>query len=133
MTAEQYKSMLTKRWLLIIACAILAGLGAFGVTKAMTPIYQATAVVQVVVRSAGNQIDLNSTLTSNQLAQTDVQLVSSDPVLHAVASHYHNLSVGQLAGEVQATARPNTPLFDIIVQDADNRRAANLANDLATT
>src|SRR5205814_1626639 len=65
--------------------------------------------------------------------QTEAILATSDPVLREVASHYSGLSVEQLPGEVTASSRPNTQLFEIDVQDPSPTRAAALANDVATT
>jgi len=65
--------------------------------------------------------------------QTESQLAVSEPVLREVASHYPDLTVQQLAGEVSSTPRVNTQLFEIDVLDPSPHRAAKLANDVAGT
>jgi Mrp family chromosome partitioning ATPase len=54
-------------------------------------------------------------------------------VLREVASHYPDMSVEQLSGEVTAAPRLNTQLFEIDVQNPSPTQAATIANDVATT
>lgn len=135
MTFEQYWALFIKRWRLIVICFILVGLGAYIGSRLIPPTYQSTALVQVAIRSSNNntQADYNSLLASDQLVQTEAQLAVSDPVLRVVASHYPGLTVEQLSKAVTSTAKPNTQLFEIAVQDGNPKQAAALANDIATT
>jgi Mrp family chromosome partitioning ATPase len=133
MTIAQYAAMLTKRWWLITICCVAVGAGAFIGSKLMTPLYQASVLMQVIVSSGSNQADYNNLLASDQLVQTESTLVTSQAVLRAVASHYPGLSVSKLATRVSATPQSNTQLFQISVLDESPTRAAALANDIATT
>ncbi|BCL79504.1 polysaccharide biosynthesis tyrosine autokinase [Ktedonobacteria bacterium brp13] len=133
MTFEQYSTLFLRRWYLVLICTLLAGLGALLVGLFLVPVYQSTALVQVVVHSGNNQGDINELLASNQLVQTETMLATSDPVLRDVASRYPALSVVQLSGMVSASPRLNTQLFAIAVQDTSALRAARLANDIAAT
>jgi len=133
MTVEHYWNIVVKRWKTIVLCFLLVGLGAYGGSRLMTPLYQSVALVQVAVRSINNQADYNSLLASNQLVQTDAQLAISDPVLHEVAGHYPGMTIEQLAGVATTTVRPNTQLFEIDVLDANPTRASTVANDIANT
>lgn len=133
MAVQHYWNVMVKHWKLIVVCFTLLGLGAFIVSRFMTPLYQATAVVQIAIRSSSNQADYNSLLASDQLVQTEAQLAVSDPVLREVASHYPGLALDQLLKEVSSTPKLNTQLFEITVLDPSPERAATLANDIATT
>ena len=133
MTFEQFWTTIEKQWKLIVICFAVVGLGAYVGSKLMTPLYKSSVVVQVAIRSSNNQADINSLLASDQLVQTESQLAVSDPVLREVASHYPDLTVQQLAGEVSSTPRVNTQLFEIDVLDPSPQRAAKLANDVAGT
>ena len=133
MTFEQFWTTIEKQWKLIVICFAVVGLGAFVGSKLMTPLYKSSVVVQIAIRSSSNQADINSLLASDQLVQTESQLAVSDPVLREVASHYPDLTVQQLAGEVSSTPRVNTQLFEIDVLDPSPHRAAKLANDVAGT
>src|SRR5947209_2470257 len=133
MAFRQCWSLVQKQWKLIIVCFVVAGLGAFIISKLITPLYQSTVLVMVTIRSANNQSDYSSLLASDQLVQTEAQLATSDPVLREVASHYPGVTVDQLARQVTSTIKLNTQLFEIDVQDPLPARAAALANDIATT
>jgi non-specific protein-tyrosine kinase len=109
------------------------GLGTFLVSLLLVPIYQSTALIQVVVHSGSNQGDINDLLASNQLVQTEAMLATSDPVLREVASHYPGLSSTQLSKMVTTNSRLNTQLFEINVQDSSPTHAAQIANDIAAT
>src|SRR5438876_4973345 len=130
MTLEQYGSALIKRWMLIVLCLVVVGLGAYVASKLTTPLYQSTALVEITIRSDNNQTNIN---TSEQLVQTEAELAISDPILSEVASHYPGLTAGQLAKEATTTPRLNTQLFEIDVLDPSPTRAAALANDIAQT
>ncbi len=60
MTLEQYWNALLKRWKLIILSIAVVGLGAYIGSKLMTPLYQATALVEISIRSDTNQTDINA-------------------------------------------------------------------------
>jgi Mrp family chromosome partitioning ATPase/capsular polysaccharide biosynthesis protein len=130
MTLEQYRKTLIKRWKLIILSMILVGMGAFLGTKLlMKPVYQSSTLVQVIIGST----NYNNLLASNLLVQTETTLAVSNRVLQEVASHYPNLTTHQLTEEVTATPMYNTQLFEIEVVDPSPTRAADLANDIAST
>ena len=134
MTIAQYVNIMMKRWLVIVVCFVLVGGGAYIGSKLMTPLYQSTAIVEVIFNTGNNLADsYTSLLASEQLLQTETTLATSDPVLQEVASHYPGLTAEQLARQVTATARTNTQLFQIDVVDASANRAARIANDVAQT
>ncbi len=135
MTFEQYWAILLKQWKLVVICFLLVGLGTFIGSKLMKPVYQSSALVQVVIHSnSTNQAaDYNALMASDQLVQTEATLATTDLVLREVASHYSGLTVSQLAGEVSTSPRTSTQLFEIDVVDPSPIRAASLANDIATT
>ncbi|HTI14699.1 MAG TPA: polysaccharide biosynthesis tyrosine autokinase [Dictyobacter sp.] len=133
MTFAQYWAILMKRWQLVVLCLLIMGPGMFLISIYMTPIYQAQSLIQVVIHSGNNQSDINELLASNQLVQTEAQLAVSGPVIRAVVSHYSGLTADTLAKEASAGPKLNTQLFVVTVHDSDPKRAAALANDIATT
>ena len=134
MTFEQYWAILVKRWHIVLMCFLVVGLGAYIGSKLMKPVYQSSALVQVVIRaSSNNPADYNNLIASDQLVQTEADLAVGDPVLREVASHYPGLTVGQLAGEASSTTKTNTQLFEVDVVDQSPTRAADLANDIVAT
>jgi Mrp family chromosome partitioning ATPase/capsular polysaccharide biosynthesis protein len=134
MTLEHYWTVLLKQWKLILGCFLLVGLGTLIASKLTTPLYQATALVQVTASSSSNsQTDYTNLLASDQLVQTEAELATSGPVLSEVASHFPGVSPGLVAKEASSSPTLNTQLFQIVVLDPDPRRAAALANDIAQT
>lgn len=134
MTLEHYWTVLLKQWKLILGCFLVVGLGTLLVSKLTTPLYQATALVQVTASSSSNsQTDYTNLLASDQLVQTEAELADSGPVLSEVASHYPGMTAGMVAKESSSTPTLNTQLFQVVVLDPDPRRAAALANDIAKT
>ena len=134
MTLEYYWTVLLKQWKLILGCFVLVGLGTLIVSKLATPLYEATALVQVTASSSSNsQTDYTNLLASDQLVQTEAQLATSGPVLREVASHYPGMTPGMVAKEASSSPTLNTQLFQVVVLDPDPRRAAALANDIAET
>src|SRR2546423_1264121 len=134
MTFTQYWTILIKQWRVIVICFVLVGLGTFIGSKLQKPLYQSSALVEVVLRSSSNQSsEYTSLLASDQLVQTESQLAVSDPVLREVASHYKGMTIEQLSKNVSSTVKLNTQLFEIDVLDPSPTQAAILANDVATT
>lgn len=133
MTLSQYWMIVVKRYKLIVICLLLVGLGALVGSKLMTPLYQSTALVQIVIPSTDIQSDYTSLLADEQLVQTEAILATSDPILRTVASHFRGLTVAQLTKEVTATPKINTQIFEIDVLDPSPTRAAAITNDIAQT
>src|SRR6266480_6518565 len=127
-----YWTILVKQWRIIILCFVLVGLGTYIGSKLQRPLYQSSALVQVVLRASNNQSsDYTSLLASDQLVQTESQLAVSDPVLREVASHYKGMNVDQLTKNVTSTVKLNTQLLEIDVQDPSPKQASIIANDVA--
>ena len=88
MTFEQFGRILIKRWGLVVICCLLVGLGAFiGSSRLMKPLYQSTVVMEVVIHSGGDPFNNDNILASQQLAQAETELATTDSVLGQVASH----------------------------------------------
>src|SRR6266536_5916879 len=124
MTLQQFITALIKRWWLVLICFLAVGIGAYLGTKLLKPIYQSTVIMQVAIGSSNNTTDYSNLLASGQLIQTEATLAMSDPVLREVAKHFPGITIEQLSQEATATARLNTQLFDINVQDQKPARAA---------
>src|SRR5713226_6941249 len=133
MTLRHTYTILVKRWLLVVICCFVLGLGAYIGSILSTPLYKSTALIQITIRSQSNQADINSLLASDQLVQTEAKLAVSDPVLREVASHFPGLTVQELAKEVTSLPTTGTQIFEIDVQDQSPTRAADIANDITAT
>src|SRR3954462_7332670 len=102
-----YKSVL-KRWYIVIICLLCVGAGAYvGSAVLLHPVYQSTAVVQVVVRSGGSPLSQDNILAGTNFAETEADLATTYSVLNAVAAKNAGTTVDDLSGSVKATARSN--------------------------
>src|SRR5690349_21822063 len=123
MALEQYLNALVKRWRFVVICVVLLGVGAYFGSKLMKLIYESVSIIQIGFITGTNQSDYNSLLAADQLIQTETTLVTSDPVLREVASHYSGLTIDALAKEVSSAPKANTQLFEIDVLDPSPKRA----------
>jgi capsular exopolysaccharide synthesis family protein len=127
MEIRQYLTVIQHwAWLLILGL-VLGASGAYIYSSFETPVYQTTTRVQVMSapRTSG---DYYTFWSETQLAQTYVQTIRSRPVLDAVAERIGGGSISQ--GQVRAQAVANTQLIDIIVEDNNPERAAQIANTI---
>lgn len=130
MELADYLNILRKRWISIIACALLGALAAGAWSLLTTPTYTATSTVFVTVSNAQTAGDLNqgSTFAANQV-RSYAEVVTMPIVLDPVATKLNNgLSSAKLAKEVSATVPTNTALIQIAVVDTNPQRAADIAN-----
>jgi non-specific protein-tyrosine kinase len=118
-------------WLLALMAA-LAGGAAYISSIWTTPVYQATTLVLI------NEAPLNMTTsysmltTSERLAQTYSQVMTTRPVLEAVAQDlgFEKGYADNLEKNIQVQPVQNTSLMTIHVEDTDPALAANIANTL---
>lgn len=131
-TAEifnEYTNLLWRWAWLLVLCALLAGGIAYWISRHQTPVYQATTLVMINVAPTSQTVDYSSVTTSEELAATYSQLMTSKPVLDGVAKRL-NLAVFPATASVQASPVTNTQLMTVIVEDTNAKRAALLANAL---
>ncbi len=128
MNVKHYLTLLT-HWAWLLALGLLLGAAsAFGFSYFQSPVYRASTSVQVISAPKGNSSDY-SFLAAQQLAQTYVQTITTDPIIEAA---------GQQLGfvvdrkQVSAAIVPNTQLIAIDVEDGSPQRAAEIANTLVT-
>lgn len=130
MTAREYRDTLLRHWRFIMLLALATGLGALVASQFMTHRYRSFALVEIIVNPANPSAA--SVLQGGNLIATQVQLVTSTPVLQRVAQNYTGLNEAQIAAEVQASPYGNTStILQISVLDPSPARAASLANDVA--
>lgn len=124
MMVENYRAFFIRQWKFVCACFVAVGLGTFIASRLMTPLYQSTAIVQVIPHTAPG---------IGSYMQTEVKLATSDAVLREVARQTSYITPEQLAERTRVTPVRNTQLFEITVQDRQPTHAADLANAIAGT
>jgi len=119
-------------WLLILAI-VLGGGAAFLISKNSTPVYQATTRLYINEAPMARSADYTSVLTSERLARTYSELLTTKPVLEEVIARLSlPIGVKELIDSVQVDLLTDTQLIDVSVEDTDPVRAADIANAIVT-
>jgi succinoglycan biosynthesis transport protein ExoP len=114
-------------WLLILA-ALLGAATAYMISKYQTPIYQAKTQVMITRSSSqGPVTDITQSLSSQQMTQTYVELLSQGWVRTQVAERVGGGTIGE---GMKISAATNTQIINITVEDPDPTRAARIADTL---
>jgi polysaccharide biosynthesis transport protein len=126
---EEFKTYLQVIWLykwIILACAIIASIGALGISLQLTPLYSAMATVRVASASVGAS-DYSYISSLTRLSNTYVEIANSDIILNKVAERLGM----QKKPKVEVEIVPETELITIKSSDPDPARARDIANTLA--
>lgn len=126
MEIKQYIAILRRRaWLLIIGSLVFL-IGSYVGSQYLPPVYQATTKL-LVSRPPDSKTSEFTYLSDQQLAQTYIQLLTTEPVLQAVSSQLnYEIKPEQIGGQLIR----DTLIIRITVDDGDAVRAANIANGL---
>ncbi len=125
---------MVRRWALPVALITLVGVvGAYGITRRMTPMYQAQATVLVVAGPQQAGANTGVALNNDQVTTTAASLMTEPPILQRVINELKlNTTTDQLARFVSATPVTNAQLVNVTVQDPSAALATRVANTLAT-
>lgn len=125
-----------RKWWLIVAAAVVAGLLALYVTaNFITPMYEAEVTIYVNNARKGQQLDYVSSsdlATSQRLVNTYMAIIESDTVLEKVAEESGLDVTTKDIREVMESEQVNdTEVFTVTITLPDPEQAAQLANALA--
>jgi succinoglycan biosynthesis transport protein ExoP len=111
-------------WLLIL-CALLAGGTGYWASKRQTPVYQASALVLIDAAPETQTVTYATLTTSQQLAATYAQEMTTSPVLDEVAKR---LKLESFPATASVVVKPiqSTQLMTVTVQDTNRTRVALL-------
>ncbi len=112
-------------WLLILGLLLGGAVGYFG-SNMQEPVYQASTRALVVRASQERSADL-SYLSDQQLVQTYVELLNTQPVRDAAAER---LGYEIEKDQVKIQQIRDTQVIEVIVEDQSAKRAAEIANVL---
>jgi succinoglycan biosynthesis transport protein ExoP len=132
---RDYLRILRKRWLVILALALLGVASGAGASILSTPMYQASTLVYVQVQSAGSVGELaqGSTFLQNQVTSF-AEVVNTPRVLDsAIKSLDLNETAAELANSVAASAQPNTVNIQITVTRDSPTEAQSIANAVTSS
>jgi tyrosine-protein kinase len=132
MDLRQFIGVLRRRWRVVAAFVLLATGAGVAVNTLSTPIYQADVEVFVSLRDAGSATTSNAyqgNLFSQERVKSYAKIANSPAVTQAVIRELRlDLTPGQLAGRISASAPADTVLVDIRVKDASPTLARDVAN-----
>jgi capsular exopolysaccharide synthesis family protein len=117
-------------WLLVLASVLVGGVAYF-LTKRMTPVYQASTTMLINEAPSTRSTDYTSIMTSERLAQTYAQLITTQPVLDDVVNRLQlGIIASELKGMINVSPVQDTQLLLVKVKDTIPVRAAEIANTL---
>ncbi|MBN2117188.1 MAG: polysaccharide biosynthesis tyrosine autokinase [Anaerolineales bacterium] len=128
MEIRQYLSIARRwAWLLILGLA-LGTAGGYGYGNMQTPVYQ--TATKIMVSSSSNAVASNpyAIYSDQQLAQTYVQLLTTQPMLDGVTE-----ALGYPVSRGDITVQQNqqgSQIIKITVENSDPQKAADIANQL---
>jgi tyrosine-protein kinase len=128
---KHYAAVLGRWAWLLAASTLIAATISYVASSRMPRTYSATTTLMVGQALQAANPQAGDFQTSERLAQTYAQLVRRQPVLEAAIQALQlNVPWQALAGQISATALPNTQLVQITVLDSDPRRAVAIADEV---
>ncbi|HUH97905.1 MAG TPA: polysaccharide biosynthesis tyrosine autokinase [Anaerolineales bacterium] len=127
MELKQYLTLF-RRWAwLLIGGLVLGALGGYLWSVYQNPVYEASTRILVTRAPQNTTSDMTNYLTDQQLTQTYVQLLTTQPVIDAVSQ-----KIGSVIDPLQISVKPviNTQIIQLTFDDNDPQRAAIVANTL---
>lgn len=133
MTMSAFLRTLRKRWIIVALITLLCTAGAFGVSRAVTPTYQATSSLYFTLSFGESASDLaqGSTYTQNQMlsfAELTTSPVVLDPVIEDLELP---ITSNELARTMEVSTPRDTVILQIDVSHPDPAQAAKIANAVA--
>ena len=119
---------LARRWAWLVILGLILGMaGGYTFSRYQTPVYQ--TATKLMVSSSPNGLASNSYAVygDQQLAQTYVQLLTTQPILDGTSE-----ALGYPVSAKQITAQQvqSSPIIKITVEDTNPQRSADIANRL---
>ena len=132
--AADYIGVLRRRWWIVLVCAIIGLVAAFGYVTVAPKTYTATASVNVVPTAADQTNVVAGSRTSGATVNldTEAQVVQSTTVAVIAGRTMHSpLTAWALAQQVNVTVPPNSSILDISCTASTPEGAAACANAFA--
>lgn len=119
-------------WLLALVVVVSGGV-AYLVSSRITPVYQATTTLLVNEAPATKFTDYSSVLTSERLAKTYTELLTTKPVLEDVIVRLGlETSLARLQETIEVELVRDTQLIIVRVENTSPQQSAEIANMIAT-
>lgn len=120
-----------RRWWLLVALTVVGAVAGYVISRAQTPVYQATTTVLVGESIRSSSVDRVDIQISEALMQTYVEIARRQPVLQAVVTALNlEESWQQLANRVTVGLIDSTQLIEITVEARSPELAETIADEL---
>lgn len=129
MTFDDYWAVLRRSWVFVLACAALGGLLGFGLSKAMTPVYQSQATVIVSMDRLGlatSELTVDQRMAAFGLLATDEEVLS-----RAAAGLPPEIATDVDLDAVAVTVDSTNPVLTVTATAGSGPEAAALADAVA--
>lgn len=130
-----YYYLLKSQWWLLVGMALIAGLVAFGVSSLQERVYRSTATIYVDSRRGEGNADFTDLRTSQTLAETYSELITSRAILEqtVVDLGLVDQGIGVRALQSVVTANPvgTTQLIRVSAENTNPQLAADIANTVS--
>ncbi len=129
---RRYAAVLWRWKWLLVACTLLAAIGAFVASRLMTPVYEATTTLLVNEAPDSQTSDYNALLMSERLARTYAEMLTQRPVLTETLQRLElDLNLEELEEAIEVQSLRDTQLIAVTVEHENPYTAAEIANTLA--
>src|SRR5918996_549050 len=120
-----------RRWWLLVALTALGAVAGYAISRAQTPVYQATTTVLVGESIRSSNVDRVDIQISEALMQTYVEIARRQPVLQAVVTSLNlEESWQQLANQVTVSLIDSTQLIQVTVEARSPELAKTIADEI---
>jgi capsular exopolysaccharide synthesis family protein len=135
MNSKQYAQAFRRFWYVVVIATVAGALLGFGLSQLATKSYTATSGLYFSLNFGGSANDLSqgSTYTQNQMLSF-AQLAESPVVLSPVVDQLDlSITPSQLADAISVSTPQNTVILELAVTDTNPRKAADIANAVASS
>jgi capsular exopolysaccharide synthesis family protein len=124
-------SIALKRWWLLVVLTILGAVAGYLISRAQTPVYQATTTVLVGESIRSSSVDRVDIQISDALIQTYVEIARRQPVLQGVVTALNlDESWQSLANRVTVSLIDSTQLIEVTVEAQSPELAQTVADEI---
>ncbi|MHB8574496.1 MAG: tyrosine-protein kinase domain-containing protein [Dehalococcoidia bacterium] len=128
MELRQYFGIARRRWWILVLGTLVAAATAFGVSKRLTPIYQAQATLLLNLATQPSTPTLQDISASQALTKTYARLITSRPTLEEAARRLGDGVTAATISKISGEDVPQTELLHVSLQDRDPVFAAKVVN-----
>ncbi|HEX6268700.1 MAG TPA: polysaccharide biosynthesis tyrosine autokinase [Anaerolineales bacterium] len=131
MELRRVTTIVLRRWWLLVLLIVMGALVGYAISRAQTPVYQATATILVGESIRSSNVDRVDIQISEALIQTYVEIARRQPVLQGVVATLNlNKSWQELSRQVTVRPIESTQIIEIITEADSPELARRIADEI---